>query len=66
MRAAFTLQVTPVLPQVAKEIAPLHPTTTFSRVAVAGMPRRPSLRLSSRMRLMAALKLFRAAAFVRP
>src|SRR2546427_13232755 len=34
MRPPFALQVTPVLPQVAKQVATLHPTTTLCRVAL--------------------------------
>jgi peptide/nickel transport system substrate-binding protein len=50
----------------AKQVAPSYPTTSFSRLAVAGMPRRTSLRLSSRISAIASARLFRAAAFVRP
>src|SRR5262245_50849556 len=66
MRSAFSLQVATVLPEMAKEITTLHPTTTFSRFADAGTPRSPSFRLSSRISAIALDKLFRAAALVRP
>ena len=66
VRPPLSLQVTAVLPEVTEQIATLHPTTTFSRLADAGTPRRPSLRLSSRISAIALDKLFRAAALVRP
>src|SRR5215467_9785716 len=55
-----------MLPELAKQVATLHPTTTFSRRARAGTPRRPSLRRSSRMRPVALARLFSAADFVLP
>src|SRR5262245_57821987 len=66
VRSSFALQVASVLSEVAKQVTPLHPTVTFSRLAEAGTPRRPSLRRSSRMIAIALDKLFSAAAFVRP
>src|SRR5262245_43219619 len=49
MRPPLSFQMTAMSSQVAKQVAPLHPTTTFSRAALAGTPRKPSLRLSSRI-----------------
>ena len=64
VRASFALEVATVLPEVAKEVPTLHPTTTFPQRAVAGTPRRPSLRRSSRMRAIALARLFSTAGFV--
>ena len=66
VRSPFAFQVASVLSKMAKQVAPLHPTMTFSRLADAGTPRRPSFRRSSRMSAIALDKLFSAAAFVRP
>ncbi len=66
MRPAFSLQVAAVLSQVTEQFAPFHPTTTFSRIAAAGILRRPSFRLSSRISAIASARFFSAAAFVLP
>ena len=46
--------------------APLHPTTTVSRMASGGTPRKPSSRRSVRIRAIASTRLSRASAGVRP
>src|SRR5262245_4230019 len=46
--------------------APLHPTTTVSRMASGGTPRKPSSRRSMRIRAIASTRLSRASAGVRP
>jgi hypothetical protein len=56
----------PLLPRMAEQITALHPTTTLSRLAFAGTPRRPSLRLSSRIRAIAPARLRSASALVLP
>lgn len=39
---SLTLKVTPVPPQMLEQTAPLHSTTTVSRMASGGTPRKPS------------------------
>src|SRR5262245_31973631 len=46
--------------------APLHPTTTVSRMASGGTPRKPSSQRSVRIRTIASTRLSRASAEVRP
>ena len=60
------LQMTAVPPEVPQQVSSLHPTTTVSRTASRGRPRRPSRRRSSRIRAIASAKLSRASALVRP
>ena len=66
MSRALSLQVATVPAQVSHESAALHSTTTVSRSAPAGTPRRPSSRRSFRINAMASRRLRRASLLVRP
>ncbi len=66
MGTSFTLEVTPLPPQMLEQTAPLHPTMTVSRMASGGTPRKPSSRRSARIRAMASTRLSRASSGVRP
>src|SRR5204862_7395783 len=62
----LTLQIAAVPPQMTEEFFLLHSTTTVSRVAPAGTPRRASSRRSSRISAMASPRFARASSRVRP
>lgn len=63
---AFALEITSVAPQMDKRALPLHATVTVSRSASSGNPRSASSRRSCRIRAVAAARLSRASALVRP
>src|SRR5437667_6141068 len=66
MFAAFPLQVAAVFTQMPQQRVAFHWTTTVSRIASCGTPRKPSSRLSSRIRAIASDKLARHSSTVRP
>lgn len=63
---SLTLEVTPMLPQVAEQVATLHLTVTVSRTAFGGRPRRPSSRRSSRISEIAEDRFSRASSLLLP
>jgi len=62
----LALQKTAISAQMAEELFLFHSTTTVSRVAPAGTPRRASSRRSSRMSAIASPRFVRASSRVRP
>ena len=66
VRASLALQIAAVVAQMPQRRTAFHSTVTVSRVTPLGRPRSASARRSRRMRAIAAARLFRAAAFVRP
>jgi len=58
-------QETAVAAEVSKQLSLFHSTTTVSRTAPAGTPRRASSRRSSRISAIAAARLARASSDVR-
>src|SRR5205814_5832126 len=72
VRAPLALQIAavmtqmPQMPQMPQQSTAFHSTVTVSRVTPLGRPRSASARRSRRIRAIAAARLFRAAAFVRP
>ncbi len=66
VRAPLALQIAAVIAQMPQQGTASHSTVTVSRVTPLGRPRSASARRSRRIRAIAAARLFRAAAFVRP
>jgi len=66
VRAPLALQIAAVMTQMPQQRTAFHSTVTVSRVTPFGRPRSASARRSRRIRAIAAARLFRAAAFVRP
>jgi len=66
VRAPLALQIAAVMAQMPQQSTAFHSTVTVSRVTPLGRPRSASARRSRRIRAIAAARLFRAAAFVRP
>ena len=66
VRAPLALQIAAVMTQMPQQSTAFHSTVTVSRVTPLGRPRSASARRSRRIRAIAAARLFRAAAFVRP
>src|SRR5205807_311847 len=66
VRASLALQIAAVVAQMPQQGTAFHSTVTVSRVTPLGRPRSASARRSRRIRAIAAARLFRAAAFVRP
>ena len=66
VRAPLALQIAAVTAQMPQQGTAFHSTVTVSRVTPLGRPRSASARRSRRIRAIAAARLFRASAFVRP
>src|SRR5256884_3104914 len=66
VRPPLALQIAAVIAQMPQQGTAFHSTVTVSRVTPLGRPRSASARRSRRIRAIAAARLFRAAAFVRP
>jgi hypothetical protein len=62
----FPLKITTMLPEMQKQRASFHDSTTVSRSASTGTPRKESSRRSSRISAIDSAKLSRASCLVRP